>query len=161
MPVGRHPGVGGLRRSLGEPLAETESYFEDCAANKQRRRSSSKVKTTCSPRSPISRRPKPDRREKRRISVVGRPSRTAARCSPTDSWLYKKEFVRNGFCTMCLFPYTNSAGIWDSLVVDCECRGSPGGSVGITSRGGRRGPHCRRRRLCRAWGRGRQRVSAS
>src|SRR5258705_351486 len=34
-----------------------------------------------------SRRPRPDRREKRRISVVGRPSRTAARCSPTASWM--------------------------------------------------------------------------
>jgi hypothetical protein len=60
-------------------------YFEDCAANRQSLRNSSYVKTTCSPRSPFSRRPRPHRRAKRRMSVMESPNNTAARCSLTCS----------------------------------------------------------------------------
>src|SRR5216683_5553917 len=81
-------GRGGVRRRPGKLTRGLGDYFEDCAANRQSLRSSSYVKTTCSPRSPFSRCPRPDKREKRRSSVVGSPSRTAARCSPTCSWIF-------------------------------------------------------------------------
>ncbi len=88
VPVGRHPGPGGVRKRPGKLSGGLGDYLEDCAASRQSLRSSSYVKTICSPRSPCSKCPRPDIREKRRISVVGRPSSTAARCSPTSSWIF-------------------------------------------------------------------------
>ncbi len=88
VPVGRHPGPGGVRKRLGKLSRGLGDYFEDCAASRQSLRSSSYVKTTCSPRSPFSRCPRPDICENRRISAIGSPSNAAARCSPTCSWIF-------------------------------------------------------------------------
>lgn len=141
VPVGRHPGPGGVRKRPGELSGGLGDYLEDCAASRQSLRSSSYVKTICSPRSPCSRCPRPDMREKRRISVVGRPSSTAARCSPTSSWIFMfnvtlnlplasnacshpipapakcfaiyDKALRDPRCLhTCAFPYSNSARIW-------------------------------------------------
>ena len=132
---------GGVRRRPGKLSGGLGDYLEDCAASRQSLRSSSYVKTICSPRSPCSKCPRPDIREKRRISVVGRPSSTAARCSPTSSWILMFNVTLNlplasNACShpiptpakcfviydkasgdprrlhSCAFPYSNSARIW-------------------------------------------------
>src|SRR5260370_37467185 len=81
-------GPGGVRRRLGKGSRGLGDYFEDCAASRQSLRNSSYVKTTCSPRSPCSRCPRPDKREKRRISVMETANKAAARCSVTCSWIF-------------------------------------------------------------------------